>query len=111
MKKRKLLPVLRMAAAAILFCWGAAFSGIYPAAAKIFRNLALIPALLTAGSGIVILLLLTVLFGRFYCSLCCPLGIMQDFLALITFRKPRKTADLFPLRLAAAGIALGAAAA
>ena len=42
-------------------------------------KLQLLEALL-AGSAIVILLLtvLTFIFGRIYCSVICPLGVMQD---------------------------------
>lgn len=36
-----------------------------------------------------ILLLLTFIFGRFYCSILCPFGILQDFIGWIT-RKPAK---------------------
>ncbi len=42
-------------------------------------QLQLLPALLAANVAVVvILLLLTLLFGRLYCSVICPLGIMQD---------------------------------
>ncbi|MDE5637083.1 MAG: 4Fe-4S binding protein, partial [Alistipes sp.] len=38
-----------------------------------------LPALLAAEVGIVAgLVLLTLLFGRVYCSVICPLGVMQD---------------------------------
>lgn len=38
-----------------------------------------LPALLSLNIGVlVILVLLTLLFGRVYCSVICPLGIMQD---------------------------------
>lgn len=41
-----------------------------------------LPALLALNAAVVIaLLLLTVLFGRLYCSVICPLGIMQDCFA------------------------------
>lgn len=41
-----------------------------------------IPALLALNFGIVIgLLVLTLLFGRLYCSIICPLGILQDIFA------------------------------
>ncbi len=44
-----------------------------------------IPALLAMQFGIVgILLLLTLLFGRIYCSVLCPLGIMQDLIAHVS---------------------------
>lgn len=39
----------------------------------------LLPALLACNVGVVVaLLLLTLLFGRVYCSVICPLGVMQD---------------------------------
>ncbi|NPD90853.1 4Fe-4S binding protein [Xylanibacter muris] len=38
-----------------------------------------LPAVLALNAGIIILLLLlTAVFGRIYCSVICPLGIMQD---------------------------------
>ena len=38
-----------------------------------------LPALLAMNVVVVILLLaLTLIFGRIYCSVICPLGIMQD---------------------------------
>ena len=41
-----------------------------------------LPALLALNVGIVVvLLLLTFLFGRLYCSIICPLGVMQDIFA------------------------------
>jgi len=39
-----------------------------------------LPALLAVTGGMVFLIiLLTLIFGRIYCSVICPLGIMQDF--------------------------------
>ncbi len=41
-----------------------------------------LPALLALNVGIVaVLILLTLLFGRIYCSVICPLGVMQDIFA------------------------------
>ena len=41
-----------------------------------------IPALLALNVGVVVaLLVLTFLFGRVYCSVICPLGVMQDVVA------------------------------
>ncbi len=38
-----------------------------------------LPALLALNAGVMIALLaLTLLFGRLYCSIICPLGVMQD---------------------------------
>lgn len=44
-----------------------------------------IPALLAGNLLLIsVLALLTFLFGRFYCSVICPLGIMQDFINWLT---------------------------
>lgn len=55
-------------------------------------HMQLIPAILAGMGGIVIvLLLLTFLFGRIYCSVICPFGILQDILERITtFRMKKK---------------------
>ena len=43
-----------------------------------------IPAVLALNFGVVAgLLLLTLLFGRVYCSVICPLGVMQDIISWI----------------------------
>ena len=39
----------------------------------------LLPAVLAVNAGVVAaLVLLTLLFGRVYCSVICPLGVFQD---------------------------------
>ena len=41
-----------------------------------------LPALLALNVGVILsLLLLTLLFGRIYCSVICPLGVFQDIIA------------------------------
>ncbi len=48
-----------------------------------------LPAVLAANVGVVVfLILLTLVFGRVYCSVICPLGVMQDVIAW--FGKKRK---------------------
>lgn len=44
--------------------------------------------------GFIVVLVLTLLFGRVYCSTICPLGILQDIIAWISrkFKKKRKRA-------------------
>ncbi len=43
-----------------------------------------LPALLALNVGIVVaLIIITLIFGRIYCSVICPLGIMQDILSAI----------------------------
>lgn len=45
-----------------------------------------------AATGFLLVLALTLLFGRVYCSMICPLGTLQDILIRIAdkLRKPRK---------------------
>lgn len=53
-----------------------------------------LPALLALNVGIVLLLiLLTLMFGRVYCSVICPLGVFQDVLAWFG-RRPKKRRKL-----------------
>ena len=50
-----------------------------------------LPALLAANTVIIAgLLLLTVLFGRIYCSVICPLGIMQDIISWFNGKLKKK---------------------
>jgi ferredoxin len=51
-----------------------------------------LPALLAMNVGVVIgLLVLTLLIGRVYCSVICPLGVMQDFISHISgLRKSKR---------------------
>ena len=49
------------------------------------------PAVLALNAGIVVsLAVLTLLFGRIYCSVVCPLGIMQDIISWIHGRTRKK---------------------
>lgn len=57
-------------------------------------DIQLVPALLAGSLGIVIALLaLTLVYGRIYCSLICPLGLLQDLL-----RSLSKTRRYTPLK-------------
>ena len=50
-----------------------------------------LPALLAVNAGVVALLvLLTLLAGRVYCSVICPLGAMQDIVSWISGRRKKK---------------------
>jgi len=42
-----------------------------------------------AAAGFIIVLLLTLLFGRVYCSSICPLGTLQDIISYISNRKKK----------------------
>ena len=57
-----------------------------------------LPALLALNVGVIIALIVaTLLFGRIYCSVICPLGIMQDGFGFLgqKARKPEKQIQLF----------------
>lgn len=50
-----------------------------------------LPALLALNVGVVVaLVLLTLVFGRIYCSVVCPLGVMQDVVSWISGRRKKK---------------------
>ena len=47
-----------------------------------------LPAVLALNVGVVVaLVILTLIFGRIYCSVICPLGVLQDVLARIRRKK------------------------
>lgn len=49
-----------------------------------------LPALLALNVGVVVaLVLLTLVFGRIYCSVVCPLGVMQDVVSWISGRRKK----------------------
>lgn len=50
-----------------------------------------LPALLALNVGVVVaLVLLTLIFGRIYCSVVCPLGVMQDVVSWISGRRKKR---------------------
>ena len=50
-----------------------------------------LPAVLALNFGVIAgLLLLTLLFGRVYCSVICPLGVMQDIISWIHGKTKKK---------------------
>lgn len=56
-----------------------------------------LPALLALNVGVVALLVvLTLLFGRIYCSVICPLGVMQDIVSWVGSRR-KKGKTVFPI--------------
>lgn len=50
-----------------------------------------LPAVLALNVGVILLLVvLTFLFGRIYCSVICPLGVMQDIVSRISGTRKKK---------------------
>jgi polyferredoxin/formate hydrogenlyase subunit 6/NADH:ubiquinone oxidoreductase subunit I len=73
---RRILQVLSFAAIIVLLCGAFEWA---PALFGWLARLQFIPAVLALNAGaFIVLVLLTVLFGRIYCSVICPLGILQD---------------------------------
>lgn len=129
---RRWLKPLRVALAlvflAVLTAAFLDFRGVVPPSlAHALAAVQLGPAALAATAGgvfaiatLVVLLVVTLLFGRVYCSVVCPLGILQDVSARLAPRRRaplRFTAENRPLRygilaalvLAIAGGATGVA--
>lgn len=67
------------------------FTHLTPGFLHHWAEIQLVPVVLAGSIGILIsLLLLTFLFGRIYCSVICPLGILQDGIARFTQRGRKK---------------------
>ena len=85
-KSKSMLRKTRIILAAIFYIAITAlfldFTGTLHAWLGWMAKIQFLPALLALNTGVVVLLvLLTLLFGRVYCSVICPLGVMQDIFA------------------------------
>lgn len=75
------------------------FTGALHAYLGWMAKIQFIPAVLALNFCIVAgLLLLTLLFGRVYCSVICPLGVMQDIISWIHGRTKKKNLYRFKYR-------------
>lgn len=67
------------------------FTGTLPAFLGWMAKVQFAPALLAVNVAVVVgLLLLTLLFGRLYCSVICPLGVMQDTVSWLAGRRMKR---------------------
>lgn len=69
------------------------FAGLLPAGKVPLADIQFVPALLALSLGTVVsLLVLTLIFGRIYCSVLCPMGLFQDATARVArlFKKRLK---------------------
>lgn len=58
-----------------------------------------LPALLALNFGVVgVLVALTLIFGRLYCSVICPLGVMQDVFAFFGKKSKKNRYSYSPAR-------------
>lgn len=73
---RQIIAAISIAMVTLLFL---DFTGTVHAWFGWMAKIQFLPALLALNVGVIIaLIILTLLFGRVYCSVICPLGIMQD---------------------------------
>ena len=73
---RIILAVLSFAGLTLLFL---DVSGVLPPKLAVLAKMQFIPALLSGSLAVIIALVgLTLLLGRVYCSVLCPLGVLQD---------------------------------
>lgn len=67
------------------------FAELLPVNLTLLTKIQLIPALLALNTVVLIaLLLLTLIFGRVYCSSICPMGVYQDTMSWIAKKKRKK---------------------
>ncbi len=67
------------------------FTGVTHAWLDWMAKVQFLPAVLSLNLGVVaLLLILTLLFGRVYCSVICPMGVMQDIISWIHGRTKKK---------------------
>lgn len=87
-KIRITLAVLFFALITLLFL---DFTGTIHAWFGWMAKIQFLPAVLALNVGVVALLMvLTLLFGRVYCSVICPLGVMQDVISWISGQRKKK---------------------
>lgn len=87
-KIRTAFAIIFFAAITLLFL---DFTGTLHAWLGWMAKIQFLPAVLALNAGVIIfLVLLTVLFGRIYCSVICPLGVFQDLVSWINGRRSRK---------------------
>ena len=93
-KTRRILAVLFLAGITLLFL---DFTGAVHTWLGWMAKIQFLPALLALNAGVVVfLLVLTLLFGRVYCSVICPLGVMQDAIARMGRWKKRNPYSYSP---------------
>lgn len=86
-KLRIAVAIVMLVAATLLFL---DFSGTVHSFLGWVAKVQLLPAVLALNVGVVaVMVVMTLLFGRLYCSVVCPLGILQDLFARLG-RKAKK---------------------
>ena len=81
--KRRTLKIARIIAALLFFFpilfFFCDFADVFPDTFSRLLRMQVIPAILSGGiMALAAVFLLTLLFGRIYCSVICPMGVLQD---------------------------------
>ena len=67
------------------------FAGLLPESFSLVARIQLVPALLSLSLlTVLVLVVLTLLLGRIYCSVICPMGIFQDVINWLSKKMPGK---------------------
>ena len=87
-KIRRILAVLFFVAVTALFL---DFTGTIHTWLGWTAKVQFLPALLALNVGVVVgLIILTLLVGRVYCSIICPMGVMQDIISWVSGKRKKK---------------------
>lgn len=116
MNKNKVIYWLRLTiSAVVLIISFLAFTTTFNFFAKVFViQLGPCVASLIASFSVSVLIIVlailffTFLFGRFYCSLICPLGILQNFINFLSIKKSKNYKNMFKTRYTIAAIVFAA---
>ncbi|MCR4662634.1 MAG: 4Fe-4S binding protein [Endomicrobiaceae bacterium] len=63
---------------------------------------------ITVLISFLVILIFTFLFGRFYCSLICPLGILQNFINFFSLKNSKNYKNFYKTRYTVAALVFGA---
>jgi len=88
---KKLRVIISIILFALITFYFLDFAALMPDSFHRLAHIQLVPALIGASFGILtFLIVLTLLFGRIYCSSICPMGIYQDIVAWISKKTAKK---------------------
>lgn len=116
MTKQKMIYYIRLfISAVVLICSFLAFTTTFSFFAKFFAiQLGAGVASLAASFSITVLifvlavLIFTFLFGRFYCSIICPFGILQNAVNFFSFKNSKNYKNFYKTRYTIAAVVFGA---
>ena len=63
---------------------------------------------ITVLISVAVIMIFTFLLGRFYCSLICPLGILQNFIGFLSFKNSKNYKNMAKTRYTIAALVFGA---